>query len=130
MLLAAHMAGLAFVTTGLGLCHAIGHALSARLGTAHGVALAVALPHVIAFNEPVSAEVHAEVAAAMAADSASEAAGRLSSGLGMPHTLGELGCTPELVPVLVQDALADDVLANTPRTPTPEELTALLQNAI
>jgi alcohol dehydrogenase class IV len=130
MLLAAHMAGLAFVTTGLGLCHAIGHALSARLGTAHGVALAVALPHVIAFNEPVSAEVHAEVAAAMAADSASAAARRLSSRLGMPHTLGELGCTPELVPVLVQDALADDVLANTPRTPTPEELTALLQNAI
>ena len=33
--------GLAFASTGLGLCHAVGHALSARLGVAHGVALAV-----------------------------------------------------------------------------------------
>jgi alcohol dehydrogenase len=130
MLLAAHMAGLAFVTTGLGLCHAIAHALSARLGTGHGVALAAALPHVLAFNQPVSADIQAEVAAAMDADTASEAARRLSSSLGMPQTLGELGCTPELVPVLVEDALADDVLVNTPRPPTPDELTALLQSAI
>jgi alcohol dehydrogenase class IV len=130
MLLAAHMAGLAFVTTGLGLCHAIGHALSARLGTAHGVALAVALPHVLAFNQPVSAEIQAEMAAAAGADTASEAAWRLSSGLGMPQTLAELGCTRELVPLLVQDALADEVLANTPRPPTPEELTALLESAL
>ena len=63
MLLAAHMAGLAFGTTGLGLCHAIGHALSARLGVAHGAALAAALPHVLAFNAPGVPETDAEVAA-------------------------------------------------------------------
>ena len=48
MLLAAHLAGLAFATTGLGTAHAIGHALSARYGTPHGVALAAVLPLVVA----------------------------------------------------------------------------------
>jgi alcohol dehydrogenase class IV len=48
----------------------------------------------------------------------------------VPRTLSELGCTPELIPALVQDALADDVIVNTPRLPTPEELTALLESAL
>jgi alcohol dehydrogenase len=129
MLLAAHMAGLAFATTGLGLCHAIGHALSARLGTAHGVALAVVLPHVLDFNAVASAEVQLEIAAAMSVASASEAARRLAGGLGIPARLEELGCPRDAIPLLVHDALADEVLANTPRTPTREELTALLETA-
>ncbi len=62
MLLAAHMAGLAFATTGLGLDHAIGHALSAHLGTAHGAALAVMLPHVLCFNLPIRVDLYARLA--------------------------------------------------------------------
>lgn len=130
MLLAAHLAGLAFRTTGLGLCHAIAHALSARLGTAHGVALAVVLPHVLAFNQPSVPEVDAQAAAAMGASSASEAVRRLSSVLGMPQTLGELGCTAALIPVLADDALADEVMLNTPRVPSPEQLVRQLQAAL
>jgi alcohol dehydrogenase class IV len=130
MLLAAHMAGLAFGTTGLGLCHAIGHGLAARLGTAHGVALAVALPHVLAFNRPVVTEVDAEVAGAMGSATAGEGAAALSAALDLPTTLGELGCTPELIPRLVDDALADDVILNTPRLPTAAELSAMLEAAI
>jgi alcohol dehydrogenase class IV len=130
MLLAAHLAGLAFGTTGLGLCHAIGHALSARLGTAHGVALAAALPHVLAFNEAATAEIQAEVAVAMSAGSAREGALALATAVGLPSRLGELGCPPELVPMLAEDAMADPVISNTPRMPTGEELTALLHAAI
>jgi alcohol dehydrogenase class IV len=130
MLLAAHLAGLAFRTTGLGLCHAIAHALSARLGTAHGVALAVALPHVLAFNQPSVPEVDAEVAAAMGASSAGEAVRRLSSALGMPRALRELGCTAALIPVLAEDALADEVMLNTPRVPSAEQLVRQLQTAL
>jgi alcohol dehydrogenase class IV len=130
MLLAAHLAGLAFGTTGLGLCHAIGHALSARLGTAHGVALAVALPHVLAFNEPATAEIQPELAAAMGASSPIHGVLALLSTLELPRRLGELGCPPELAPVLAQDALADEVISNTPRMPSAEELTALLHAAI
>jgi alcohol dehydrogenase len=130
MLLAAHLAGLAFATTGLGLCHAIGHALSARLGTAHGVALAAALPHVLAFNEPATAEIQPDLAAAMGASSPTEGVLALLATQELPRRLGELGCTPELAPVLAQDALADEVISNTPRLPTAEELTALLNAAM
>ncbi len=130
MLLAAHMAGLAFGTTGLGLCHAIGHALSARLGVPHGVALAVALPHILAYNKPAVPEIDAEVAKATAAATAGAAAAAVAIEVGLPQRLSELGCTPELIGVLVEDALADEVILNTPRTPTPEELTALLRSAL
>jgi alcohol dehydrogenase class IV len=130
LLLAAHMAGLAFGTTGLGLCHAIGHALGARLGAAHGVALAVALPHVLAFNAPWVAEIDAEAALAMSSATGTDGAAALAIALALPQTLSELGCTPELIPALVQDALVDEVILNTPRTPTPEELTALLESAL
>jgi alcohol dehydrogenase class IV len=129
MLLAAHLAGRAFSTTGLGLCHAIGHALGARLGTAHGVALAVALPHVLAFNRPALPEVDAEAGAAMGVASAGEGVEALSAVLGLPRTLGELGCRRELIPALVGDALADDVILNTPRLPAAGELAALLEAA-
>jgi alcohol dehydrogenase len=44
MLLAAHMAGLAMASTGLGMCHAIGHALGGRFDIPHGVALTMVLP--------------------------------------------------------------------------------------
>jgi alcohol dehydrogenase len=36
MLLAAHLAGAAMASTGLGVCHAIGHSLGSRFGIAHG----------------------------------------------------------------------------------------------
>jgi alcohol dehydrogenase class IV len=130
LLLAAHMAGLAFGTTGLGLCHAVGHALSARLGVPHGVALAVALPHVLAFNAPAVPETDAEVAAAMGAASAGAAAAAMAIELGLPQRLSDLGCAPDLIPVLVKDALIDEVIFNTPRTPSSEELTALLGSAL
>ena len=50
MLLAAHMAGIAMASTGLGLCHAVGRALGGRFDIAHGVALTAALPPVLRFN--------------------------------------------------------------------------------
>jgi alcohol dehydrogenase len=55
MLLAAHLAGVAFANTGLGLCHAISHSLGGRWNIAHGVALSMLLPDVLRFNLPVRA---------------------------------------------------------------------------
>jgi len=130
MLLAAHLAGLAFSTTGLGLCHAIGHALSARLGTPHGVALTVVLPHVLEFNAAVTSETQSDIAAAMGGDRLAVAVRRLSTQLGMPETLRALDCTEEVVPIIVSDALADPVIVNTPRMPTQDQLTDLLSGAM
>jgi len=141
MLLASHMAGLAFSTTGLGMGHAMAHALSARLGAAHGVALAAMLDHVLSFNLVVRTETYAQVARALEvhdsssddhanAQAAIDAVRRLSLDLGMPASLHELGCTDQLIPILVRDALADEVTANTPRLPSEEELQRLLTAAL
>jgi alcohol dehydrogenase class IV len=141
MLLAAHMAGLAFATTGLGIGHAIAHALGARIGAVHGVALAVLLPHVLRFNLPVCAPVYARAAWALGvskpgagetgdAEAAIESVRRLALDLNMPRTLRELGFDETLIPTLIPDVLEDEVIANTPRLPSPDELEFLLHAAL
>lgn len=138
MLLSAHMAGLAFGTTGLGLCHALGHGLSAMLGTAHGVALAVVLPSVMTFNLPARSAQLAEVSALLglaepggdepaAALAAVDEVRQLCARLGMPASLGQLGLTASMVPELVRTALDDVVLANNPVQPAAGQLTAMVE---
>lgn len=141
LLLAANMAGRAFGTTGLGLAHALGHALSARLGAAHGVVLAILLPHVLSFNLPVCEVVYARLAAALNVDDSGmdqaaraqaciEAVRRLAVQVGIPRSLGELGCTESQLEVIATDALSDEVLSNTPRLPTRDDLITLLRSAL
>jgi alcohol dehydrogenase class IV len=130
MLLAAHIAGLAFANTGLGLAHALGHTLSAHLGTVHGVALAVVLPSVIELNQQARAAELAQAAAALGASEAAPAVRDLAKRIGMPTTLTELGLAPDGVPGLVRDALDDVVLQNNPVQPTPEQLTALVESLL
>jgi len=138
LLLAANMAGRAFGTTGLGLAHALGHALSARLGAPHGVALAILLPHVLAFNLSACQAVYARLAGALDVDDPGmdqaaraqaciEAVRRLAAQVGIPRSLGELGCTESQLEVIAIDALADEVLSNTPRPPTQDDLITLLR---
>jgi alcohol dehydrogenase len=129
MLLAAHLAGLAFANTGLGLAHALGHTLSALLGTPHGVALAVVLPSVMELNLEARSAQLAEVGALLGADPIDEVCG-LRARLRMPSTLAELGLTEAMVDRLVQGALDDVVLANNPIQPSPEELGALVRSLL
>ncbi len=138
MLLAAHLAGLAFSSgTGLGLCHAVAHSLSARLDVAHGVALAAVLPAVMTFNLPSSTRELALTASSMGvydsgtsedenARSAVAATEALVWDLMGRRTLASLGVDEGLLPTLVQDTIEDGVLLNTPRMPTPEEVENLL----
>jgi len=128
MLLAAHMAGLAFANTGLGLAHALGHTLSAHLGTVHGVALAVVLPAVMELNEEARAAELSEAAVAVGASAASVGVRDLARRIGMPSTLTELGLTRDGVAQLVRDALDDVVLLNNPVQPTAAELTTLVES--
>jgi alcohol dehydrogenase class IV len=62
LLLAAHMAGVATASTGLGLCHAIGRSVCSRWDVARGAALAMLLPEVLRFNLPTRLERMADVA--------------------------------------------------------------------
>ena len=133
MLLAAHLAALAFATTGLGTGHAIGHALSARYGTAHGVALAAVLPLVAAQNLAERARETERIAAAAGVAGGADAVPALIADLedraGLHPRLGELGVPREELALVAADALDDVVVRNAPRIPSPGELLDLLEAA-
>lgn len=141
MLVAAHLAGIAFSSAGLGICHAMGHPISARLDAAHGQTLAALLPHVMRFNRDVCERKYAEVAIALGAaelgKSDADNAGRaidavqaLSAQVGTDKSVAELGVTRELLPTLVDDALADLLMTTTPKYPSAEQVKELYEAAL
>lgn len=133
MLLAAHLAALAFASTGLGTAHAIAHALSARHGTPHGVALAAVLPSVAALNlrEREAASDRAAAAAGLAGGGRELAAAltALCERAGLHPRLRELGVEPGDLGPLADAALSDVVVRNAPRVPSRGELVELLRGA-
>jgi alcohol dehydrogenase len=137
LLLAAHMAGVAMANTGLGLCHAIGYALGGRWNIAHGVALAMLLPGVLRFNLPVRTDRMADVAFALGvgdthaeggrnAEAAIEAIAALREQVGLTALIADFGITEADFAQIAADALDDEVLANTPRPPTGDDIGAIL----
>ena len=137
MLLAAHMAGVGMATTGLGLCHAIGHAIGGRFGIAHGVALTTVLPQVLRFSVPACAERLADVAFALGAGdvardtgwnagAAVDAVAGLAGRFGLTQGLAGLGITDADFGGITDDALDDEVLASTPRQPTAADIRSIL----
>jgi alcohol dehydrogenase len=140
MLLAAHMAGIGMATTGLGLCHAIGHALGGRFDVVHGVALTMLLPEVLRFNAAARAERLADVAvplgvadparsSARNAEAAIDAVAALAGRVGMTQRMAGLRITGADFGQIAADALDDEVLVNAPRQPTAADICALLQAA-
>lgn len=142
MLLAAHLAGLAFSSgTGLGLCHAIAHPLGARAGVIHGMALAAMLPRVMEFNLPASGDKLALVATAFGGsvpratpEEDARAAVTATAGL-IDEVLAAGAMQPlevpgDLLTVLVRDALDDGVMANTPRYPSAREVEGILASVL
>ncbi len=137
LLLAAHMAGVAMASTGLGLCHAIAHSLGARWNIAHGVALAMLLPGTLRFNLPVRTERMADVALAFGAGDTRAGAARnaeaaigavtaLRDEVGLDRRPGDFGVTEADFGQIAADALADEVLAGTPRPPGADDIRAIL----
>jgi alcohol dehydrogenase len=137
MLLAAHMAGVAMASTGLGACHAIGHALGGRFGIAHGVALTMVLPQVLAFSQPACSDRLADISFALGVGETAAPAGRnagaavdavaeLAAGVGMKHTLADFGIGPDDLDQIAADALDDEVLGNAPRPPTAADIGEIL----
>jgi alcohol dehydrogenase len=140
MLLASHLAGVAFASTGLGVCHAIGHSLGGRFDIAHGVALTLVLPQVLQFNLVTCEERLAGVAFALGAgDTARTTAGNagaaidaiteLAGRVGLAGRLPDFGISAADFTQISADALDDEVLVNTPRLPTAADITAILAAA-
>jgi alcohol dehydrogenase len=141
MLLAAHLAGVGMASTGLGICHAIGHSLGGRFDIAHGVALTMVLPGVLRFNLPACGERLAAVAFAFGAGDTARSTGwnaaaaidsvtALADRVGMTHRLSDFGITAAHFDAVTADALEDEVLANTPRRPAGADIRAILTGAL
>jgi alcohol dehydrogenase len=137
LLLAAHMAGVATASTGLGLCHAISRSVCTRGDVAHGAALAMLLPEVLRFNLPTRLERMADVAFALGvgdthadtwpnAEAAIGAVTALRDDVGLNRLLSDFGITAADFAPICADALADKSLASTPRPPTEADIRAIL----
>lgn len=132
MALGQYMTGMAFSNVGLGVVHGMAHPLSAFYDTPHGVANAVLLPYVMAFNADYTGEKFREIARAMGVkgvDEMSEAEYRsaainavkqLSSDVGIPATLKEIGVKAEDLDALADAAMADVCTGGNPRPCTKE----------
>jgi alcohol dehydrogenase class IV len=140
LLLASHLAGIAMASTGLGICHAIGHAVGGRFDIAHGVALAMVLPGVLRFNISACQDRLAPVAFALGAGdtargagwnaaAAADAVAALADQVGMTHQLPDFGITAADFDLIAADALDDEVLDSTPRPPSGADIRAILASA-
>ncbi|MFE3176718.1 iron-containing alcohol dehydrogenase family protein [Amycolatopsis sp. NPDC059090] len=138
LMLAAHTAGLAMRTTGLGVVHGVGHSLGGRFDLPHGQALALVLGECLRFNRAVREERLARLAEPLGvadarksfahnADAAISAIERLVADVELSGRLREFGIGEGDLPDLVADTLADGVLANTPREVSADDVTGILR---
>ena len=120
MLLGSAKAAIAFNVAGLGSVHGTGHAISARLNAAHGQTLATMLPHVMEYNMPEREEKYIEVAKILAPSGpatgtgAIDAVKQIRADIGIDKSISDLGGEDDLLPVLVEDAVADPVNFSNP----------------
>ena len=141
MAYAQFLAGMAFSNAGLGYVHAMAHQLGGFYNLPHGVCNAILLPHVEQFNLISCAERLRDVAIAMdqnvenmpvdeAAQQAIEAIKKLSSSIGIPSGLAELGVKEEDFSVMAENAKKDACQLTNPRLATHEEIVQIFKNAM
>jgi alcohol dehydrogenase class IV len=140
MMMAAMMGAVAF-QKGLGAVHSLAHPLSSIANLHHGTTNGILLPHVLEFNRSVAEERLRDLALAMEIDgargSALEAATALIARVrnllpevGIPATLGALGVTRDVIPLLAKKAMEDACHQSNPRPCTEADMIALYQKAL
>lgn len=132
MALGQYVTGMAFSNVGLGVVHGMAHPLSAFYDTPHGVANAVLLPYVMEFNAEYTGTKYKEIARAMGVKdvddmtqsqyrrAAIDAVKQLSSDVGIPLTLEEIGVKEADLEALADAAMADVCTGGNPRPCTKE----------
>jgi alcohol dehydrogenase class IV len=119
MMMASLQGGLTF-QKGLGAVHAMSHPLGGLREPVlhHGTLNAVILPAVLRFNAGHAGDKYARLATAMglpADDDLAAAIEALNRRLGLPSSLREMGVTEDVIPRMVQGAVADHSTASNPR---------------
>jgi alcohol dehydrogenase class IV len=138
MLLGSAMGAIAF-QKGLGACHSVAHALTPVAGTHHGLANSLMLPTVIGFNRTAAEGRFATAAVALGADVRMSVAERahacaelvddLRASCGLPRKLSQAGVKKEMIPRLVEKAMADACHQSNPRACTPADFDRLIKEA-
>ncbi|GBD50477.1 iron-containing alcohol dehydrogenase [Methylopila sp. Yamaguchi] len=118
---------------GLGAVHALSHALGGLKTTSlhHGTLNAILMPPVLRFSAGHVGDKIERLKAAMGLPPEADLADELDAlnrRLGVPAGLGTLGVTADVLPWVVERALADHSHATAPRQPTAEEYRALLDD--
>ena len=124
---ASAMAGMAFSSAGLGLCHAMSHALGGAFHLPHGRLNAILLPAVVSVNAHSAMEKYAKIARAAGLGGSADALAvrnlknalvRLRRELHLPATLQQAGIQPSQVYAkthqIVDAALADPCCKTNP----------------
>jgi alcohol dehydrogenase len=133
MAYAEYLAGMAFNNASLGHVHAMAHQLGGFYDLPHGVCNAILLPHVEAFNLIAKVDRFGDIAKALgeniaglspraAADKALEAIKKLSSDVGIPAGLTELGVKEKDLKTMAENAQKDACGFTNPRCPTLDDV--------
>jgi alcohol dehydrogenase class IV len=126
MLLAAHLAGVAFANAPVAGVHALAYPLGGLHHLPHGLSNALMLPHVLQHNMPAAMPLYAELGALL--DPAVAAVGRqaqaaafaermagLSRASGLPQRLSQVGVAASDLDLLAADAMKQErLLVNNP----------------
>jgi alcohol dehydrogenase len=141
MCYAQYLAGMAFNNASLGHVHAMAHQLGGFYDLPHGVCNAILLPHVERFNMIAKMDRFANIATAMgenidglsvrdAAEKALTAIKTLSTDIGIPAGLGELGVKEEDLKIMAENAQKDACGLTNPRCPKLDDVIEIYRNAI
>ncbi|SHI53059.1 alcohol dehydrogenase [Dethiosulfatibacter aminovorans DSM 17477] len=141
MAYAQYLAGMAFNNASLGYVHAMAHQLGGFYNLPHGVCNAILLPVVSEFNLIGNTERFKDIADALgvnvdglstvdAAKAAIEAIKELSSSIGIPAGLTELGVKEEDFEVMATNAKLDACQLTNPRLATLEQVMEMYKIAM
>lgn len=130
-------------TSALGAVHSMSHPAGAQYGVPHGVANSINLPHVIRFNVaggPEIADRYRDLAALLGAESggSDEEVGEslaawvseLTTRMGLPQRLSEVGVPEAGIPDLIEGAMGDGCTLTNARELEPEHFEELYKQAI
>jgi alcohol dehydrogenase class IV len=137
------MAGMAFSSAGLGLCHAISHALGGEFHLAHGRLNAMLLPAVMDCNADKALHRYAQLSHRLGCSTGADPVAfralkntllRLRRELSLPETLAQAGIPAGLVrekmETLVSAALADPCCGTNPVKPEAHHVRQILHSIL